>query len=577
MNSSAKLQTSVSCLIFGLNGDISDIVRNLRDNLNNEDDESINTQAERQSSSINQELTKINYQNQQQVVNAAHTVSSCNKSVILDRSQDTVNGLNIAGLTSSLSTPMARATLGVASFVDSSTSNLTHHSHTTEAIFKFLSKNPSSVDNNRISNINELASNNNDLYQFNTNQQPMLQNHLNYPININYINDVNKLTSNDHNFSFNNNTKSNDKQHQNNTTYSNISRQQQLSANESGYGDHYNQRLNFNKRNNDNHHMKFTSDIGLRVSSNNSSNIYNHKTKTTVISAPTTSTNSTSQRQYYNGKNLDKLFKGYSYMNPEALKWFNQQKDAISQKTLKKRKELGYKTTDETSNQAIKRQYHGKQNQKQHRQSQMSKKSSMSQISTLSSECDTISNDENQMIDQNCKPKVAVKAIPMETLDSIYNDEMMPADSIDLGNLNYPISYNDISRYEYSAKATRKSRVAFTIGDGEDLSSAIYSAGLRNQQTQKLVLSNLNQTMELFYDIPIENKLGSDDQKREMIDDPNIRELKAKQIEYARDSRPKLGSLVYNPNSQFYSRYHFEYPINSDEDLIGAGGYSVWA
>lgn len=123
-------------------------------------------------------------------------------------------------------------------------------------------------------------------------------------------------------------------------------------------------------------------------------------------------------------------------------------------------------------------------------------------------------------------------------------------------------------------------RVAFTIGDGEDLASAI-AAACEPKASQKLVVGKRSPSLELFYEkyakqqstvdakvvaakclVPLKSVTNDNDGAN-----ANISKRQATTNNYV--------NLQCDPQSDFFKAYKLNYPLTSKRDLLGQGAYSI--
>jgi len=113
-------------------------------------------------------------------------------------------------------------------------------------------------------------------------------------------------------------------------------------------------------------------------------------------------------------------------------------------------------------------------------------------------------------------------------------------------------------------------RVNFTIGDGEDLTTAVRMAGIVNRPIpERLVVVKRKPSLELLYErhanrqiLPTDASALNPAATMEAQHQPPV-------------ERPRLGSIQYDPTCDFFKVYHLANPLNSKRDLLGEGAYSV--
>lgn len=218
--------------------------------------------------------------------------------------------------------------------------------------------------------------------------------------------------------------------------------------------------------------------------------------------------------QLYNGKNLNKLFKGYSYINPEAIAWFKEQ----DRKQLTRQRLPRVKASM------------GGLSEQQHHISQQ-----------LHSFCPKISKNSSR----------GVKAIPIESISPIFNEDFSDIDLIQTDN------YDKI--HLTNGARNNSSRVAFTIGDGEDLSTVLRFAG-EVSEPERLIAVRRKPSIELFY----ERHANNQNLLPAFLNPSNTAQ-----------KRLKLASIPFDSNCEFFRCYHLAHPLNSKRELIGEGSYSV--
>lgn len=237
-----------------------------------------------------------------------------------------------------------------------------------------------------------------------------------------------------------------------------------------------------------------------------------------------------SNQLYYNGIHFSKLFKGYSYMNPKAVEWLRQQE----KKCISRVRHLV-----ETRSRVCRQVMVGADG---------------------NNKFDSLDNAHSEQ--EFSKYSRGVKAIPNESANLYLTDDDL-VDTIDEGFM---------TQSKVSASSQQALRVAFTIGDGEDLALAVRNAGYTNRLSpERLVVAKRKPSLELLYERHANHQnLTNLSQQRHPTNS-----LTCKQATSINHSRPVLGSIMFNPNCDFFKIYHLVNSLNSKRDLLGEGAYSI--
>lgn len=245
-----------------------------------------------------------------------------------------------------------------------------------------------------------------------------------------------------------------------------------------------------------------------------------------------------SLKQFHNGVHYSKLFPGYSYINPDAIEWLNRQ-EVTALARLRESLERKYSV--------------------------------------------------------HCPSKVDLAAnqatYSSPAARAEFMDDLQLYDDIDLISNNLDIVRDQIG----------PSRpVNFTIGDGEDLASAVRQACSMNCPVERLVVARRKPSLELLYERHANNQVlvpkGSPEKSSESTKHKqnqyksnisyqeqvysNI-QLTPKQTKPGTHptstyvTKPKLGSILFDPSCEFFKFYHLVNPLNSKCDLLGEGAYSI--
>lgn len=206
---------------------------------------------------------------------------------------------------------------------------------------------------------------------------------------------------------------------------------------------------------------------------------------------------------------FSKLFKGYSYINPHEVDWLKQQDKKL--KKIRDGKLSGV-------NQSI-----------------LSRDSN--EFSAQPTLPPSLTNKPSQI-----ESTSAARAVPVEDV-SLIDDEL------------------DSKLFDDRQESTR---AIFTIGDGEDLATAIKSAS--RSQPERLIVVKRKPSLEVLYEC------HANKQNLLVTMDKN----KADTINAGSDPKaPKLGSILFDPQCDFFKHYFLPNPINSKKDLLGVGAYSI--
>lgn len=129
-----------------------------------------------------------------------------------------------------------------------------------------------------------------------------------------------------------------------------------------------------------------------------------------------------------------------------------------------------------------------------------------------------------------------------------------------------------------------KSKVAFTIGDGEDLSSAFEKAcRTRASEQYKLSILDGNDPRGISLKVHYTEQKLYCQQPSSVIAAKCVTPLKSmtndsndsSTISYSKRRVDKFQSTSLDWNSEFFKSYELEYPFNSEEDVLGRGACSV--
>lgn len=301
----------------------------------------------------------------------------------------------------------------------------------------------------------------------------------------------------------------------------------------------------------------------------------------------TTLNNKQAQQQYHNGIHFSKLFKGYSYINPKAVEWLKQERKKLSSSFNSR----SYATIDDDRKISDLANYLPEK------------------LLKVFPSCNELNDDQafkqnpyiyeqNELDDPKGKcniPTRGAKAIPIEddflTYDSQINcyDDKNNDIYDDDGKLSIAKRTN-----EQQSKSEHNLRVAFTIGDDEDLYAAVRSAGIaaNKQAPERLVVAKRKPSLELLYERHANQQIlaqtsNTYSSSRFMTatlpfsTNPinSIAALKQQQQSKMQTKtniiRPKVGSILFDPQCNFFKIYHLVNPINSKKDLLGEGAFSI--
>lgn len=294
------------------------------------------------------------------------------------------------------------------------------------------------------------------------------------------------------------------------------------------------------------------------------------------------------QQQYYNGIHFSKLFKGYSYINPKAVEWFKQKErrslsefNSKSFNTIRDDRKISnlannYRPATLLKNFPSYNEFNDDQAFKQNL---------------------PFINEQNELDDVNGEsnfPTRGAKALPIE--DVLTYDSQLSCYS-DRNNDIYDDKKLSIKTktMEQQSKNEHNLRVAFTIGDGEDLYAAVRSAGIAasKQTPERLVVAKRKPSLELLYErhanhqilAPTANIFSSSRVTKTTLPlstNPNISttttlklDQRSKMQKNTNNIRPKVGSILFDPQCDFFKIYHLVNPINSKRDLLGEGAFSI--
>lgn len=220
------------------------------------------------------------------------------------------------------------------------------------------------------------------------------------------------------------------------------------------------------------------------------------------------------QKEHSNNRvHFSKLFKGYSYINPNEVEWLEQQDKKLMK--IRDGKLSG-------GNQSL----------------------SMRKSKNLSYLAQNISPMSLTMQQTQKESTSAVKAIPVE---DVIDDEF------------------DAKLFDDRQGSTR---AIFTIGDGEDLATAVRSTASRSQP-ERLVVIKRKPSLEVHYEC-----LANSKQNLLAPIDNNV-ESNGLNISTGEHKVPRLGSILYDANCDFFKHYYLPNAINSKKDLLGIGAYSI--
>lgn len=311
---------------------------------------------------------------------------------------------------------------------------------------------------------------------------------------------------------------------------------------------------------------------------------------------------------------FSRLFKGYSYVNPQAVEWL---------KAEEKNDHLlvGKRATTTTTRSSKKRNLASVSDNMTSNLAQEPKIKRM-QFIDHQFNYDFIKNNfytQQQQV-------TAAKAEPIDEL--IEFDEDDEVEYIGCFRAPQQQQFNKFETMMESADIIDNSnlRVAFTIGDGEDLTSAVRSV---RPSPEKLIVAKRKPSLELLYEkhanyqttaptkthqtashfatsaattsvtsiisnyinntklsIKTIRILNSATSNRNDLDSHRDGDDKSDKIEDKKASydskkriilnvKPKLGSIKYDPHCDFFKIYHLVNPLNSKRDLLGDGAYSI--
>lgn len=276
-------------------------------------------------------------------------------------------------------------------------------------------------------------------------------------------------------------------------------------------------------------------------------------------------------QQYHNGVHFSRLFKGYSYINPKAMEWLKQQEVKESNKM---KSNNNSNNNNDNINKSISRVRNSLKLANLYDQNQANSNNNnnglnSTDLNNLNDNRNLIRHPKqnNSTINDNelileplvaCKNVRAAKAVPMESNLMILDDDD-DHDHFFHHNHEFVCHEEAFTRYNMTTMKSLSeginSPVAFTIGDGEDLASAIRSADDANRPTpERLVVAKRKPSLELFYERYANNH-------------------QAKPATMTTSSR--LGSIQHDPQCDFFKVYHLIHPLNSRRDLLGEGAYSI--
>lgn len=290
----------------------------------------------------------------------------------------------------------------------------------------------------------------------------------------------------------------------------------------------------------------------IRESSNNQASSMANDNRTNDESS-SSSNQSATMKQYYNGVHFSKLFKGYSYTNPKAIEWLKQQDKKTNKNTSISRVRNSLKLAELPDSCS-------------HVFFNTASRSSSSSLSKYVNYIDHSFKSTSNVFNEFAAQKVsAAKAIPIDNVTTLDDQD----DQLDYNGLVDNYHNGNVAKKSLSYKSKP---VAFTIGDGEDLTAAVRSATANNNKTsperlvatkrrlspQRLVVTKRKPTIELMYESSDSNRF-----------------IQATKLNHRHISPSKLGSIQFDPRCDFFKIYHLVHPLNSKRDLLGEGAYSI--
>lgn len=349
-----------------------------------------------------------------------------------------------------------------------------------------------------------------------------------------------------------------------------------------------------------------TTNHNLSSTNTNSDQSSNHTT-TSIASSTNSchtlnSTNSANIVDNDDEDNYSKLFRGYSYTNPEAIEWFNkQQKQQPSLRT-------GNNTAQNNNNSKrciSSKQLHNNSSLSLFGSSDLSRRNhpSLFHISEINDNIgnkfiesnkikyNNINNNNNNTNEKSHEQTKGAKAIPVDS-DLLFLESDLIGDHDNDDKLLARTTTTPTAAAYKTAQHSGQLRVAFTIGDGEDLTSAVRSASKADRPLpERLIVAKRKPSLELLYERHANHQMLAIDhnqhhlvkrhlnnhQKREKLLIEHIAPKTAMAAVAATNliGRPKLGSIRYDPQCDFFKIYHLENQLNSKRDLLGEGAYSI--
>lgn len=300
----------------------------------------------------------------------------------------------------------------------------------------------------------------------------------------------------------------------------------------------------------------------------------------------TTVGNNQAQQQYYNGIHYSKLFKGYSYVNPKAVEWLKQQeKKSLSKFCSKSCNTIrDDRKISDLANYSPQRLLKNFPSYNEFNDDQAFKQNLP--VRYEQSVLDDVNGKHNSYTR-------GARAIPIEdvlTYDSQISYYSEKSNDI-YENEKFSITAQIMAQ---QSKNEQKLRVAFTIGDGEDLCAAVRSAGIaaNKQAPERLVVAKRKPSLELLYErhanhqnlAPTANIFSSSRVTKttlplptNLIDSTTTlnQHQQPKMQKKANNIRPKLGSILFDTQCDFFKIYHLVNPMNSKRDLLGDGAFSI--
>lgn len=304
----------------------------------------------------------------------------------------------------------------------------------------------------------------------------------------------------------------------------------------------------------------------------------------------TTLNNNQAQQQYHNEIHFSKLFKGYSYINPKAVEWLKQQdRKKLSKSSSRSNNTINYdRKISDLANYSSKKLLKVFPSCNELNDDQAFKQN-------------PLINKQNELDDIKGKrniPTRGAKAIPIEDVFLTYDSQISCYD--DKNNYIYDDNDDDEKfsvtkkTIEQQSKSEQNFRVAFTIGDGEDLYAAVRSAGIaaNKQAPERLVVAKRKPSLELLYERHANQQIlaqSSNNYSTSRVVTTTLpfsinpinsttalkQQQQSKMQTKTNIIRPKVGSILFDPQCNFFKIYHLVNPINSKKDLLGEGAFSI--